>query len=338
MTPQQKIKAIIAFMAPEIRDAFLLSISGIVDNVVIAEIADAIEAGDFNKVYVLLNITDPVFRPMQNALENVYEQFADVKVSEFPAKIKTPFGTMVFRFNMRDPVAEKFLRDQSSDLVTAITDDVRTVIRNTMTDGMQQGRNPRSVALDIVGRIDQTTGKRIGGVVGITGQQEGWSRSVRAKLQTGDETYFKLALRDARFDSTVRKAFESGKPLNADTIDKLVYRYRDNALKYRGDQIAITEIGFSQNASDYEAVRQVVAQGMVKPGAVSREWDTVGDTHVRHMHQLLNGQIVGMNEPFVAADGSQMMYPGDASLGAPASERIGCRCRAKTKVDWGYGL
>lgn len=338
MTPRQKIDAIIALMVPEIRDAFLLAMSLITDSVVIAELSAAIEAGDFERVYTLLNITGPVFRPMQTALESTYERIAEAEVNGFPARIKTPFGSMVFRFNMYDPNVVAYLRNQSGNLITAIQDDTRTTIRNTVADGQQSGRNPRSIALDIVGRIDPTTGKRVGGVVGLTKQQEMWSRSVRKKLEALDPTYLEMALRDARFDGVVRKAIEAGKALSTDTIDKLVLRYREKALKYRGEMIARNEVVPTANGAGYEAVRQVVATGGVKAGAVTREWDDVGDNRTRHDHRTMRGQTVGLDEPFVAPDGSLLMFPGDDSLGASAKEVIMCRCRVKNLVDWAYDL
>jgi hypothetical protein len=329
-----KIAALLKLLVPEIQTAFLEAMAAISDGVVLAEITAAIEVGDYSKVYALLNITNPVFRPLTRGLQDAFERLADARVAEFPARLETPVGSIKFRFDVRNERAETWLKQQSSDLVTRISDDVRNNIRNVMTDAIARGQNPRQTALDIVGRIDPATGKRVGGIVGLTKNQERWAASARRKLESGDETYFDMALRDKRFDATVRKAFTSGKPLPVDTVQKLVTRYKDNALRYRGEQIAITETIAALNKAEDESIRQAVASGAIRAQDVRREWDDVGDTHTRHTHRQMRGQTVGLDEPFVTPEGDRLMYPGDPSLGARASEIVGCRCRVKIIVDW----
>jgi hypothetical protein len=48
----------------------------------------------------------------------------------------------------------------------------------------------------------------------------------------------------------------------------------------------------------------------------------------------MEGQAVGLDEPFISPTGAKMMHPGDTSLGAGGDEVIMCRCRARLKVDW----
>lgn len=338
MTPQQKLTALITSMTGEVRDAFIAAVQAVTDSVLVSELSAAIEAGQYEKVFALLNIAAPVFRPITKAFEAAFENFANAKVDTFPARINTPAGSMVFRFDMRDQRAENWLKNQSSSLITRVQEETRANIRNIMTAGMEAGRNPRNVALDIVGRYDAQSGKRIGGIIGLTQNQEHWVRSARVKLETLDEMYFDMKLRDARFDATVRKAIESGKPLPAETIDRLITRYKDNALKMRAENIARTEVAQAQNQSEYEATKQAVASGAIRPQAVTREWDSAGDSRVRPSHRAMDGQRVGLDEAFTSPDGQKLMHPGDGSLGASADLIVGCRCRVKTVIDWFDGV
>lgn len=338
MTPQQKLTALIASMTAEVRDAFLAAIGAVSDGALASELAEAIEAGRFDRVFALLNIAAPVFRPVTRAFESAYEKFAEWKSGTFPKRINTPSGSMMFRFDMTNERAERWLKEQSSGLITRVQDETRQNIRSIMTEGMQAGRNPRSVALDIVGRYDAATGKRIGGIIGLTRNQETWVRSARLKLEQLDDTYFNMKLRDARFDDTVRKAIETGKPLPADTVDKLITRYKDNALKARAENIARTEMAQSLNQSEYEATKQAVDSGAIRPQAVTREWDSAGDSRVRPAHRVMDGQRVGLDEAFTAPDGQKLMFPGDTSLGASLDLTNSCRCRVKTVIDWFDGV
>lgn len=332
------IDDLIGMFAVEIKAAFLEAMQDIVDSATIKNMIDAIKVGDLEAAFRALGYSRAMLRPLTASIERAYERGGVFTGTTFPKFINTPSGRVVFRFDARNSRAEAYLRDKSSTLVVGIEQSIRTTVQTTLTAGMQAGRNPRNTALDIVGRIDPATGKRTGGVVGLTPQQELWSRSARAKLETLDNGYFGMQLRDKRFDRTVAKAIEAGKPIPPEIVDKLVMRYRSNALRHRGENIARTESIQSLNAADHEATRQAVELGAMQSNAVKREWDNAGDGRVRHTHRLLDGQIVGLDEPFVSSSGARMMFPGDISLAAPADEIVDCRCRVKTVVDWLSGV
>jgi hypothetical protein len=49
----------------------------------------------------------------------------------------------------------------------------------------------------------------------------------------------------------------------------------------------------------------------------------------------MDGQeVVGFDAPFIAPDGSRMMFPGDTSLGAPGEQTIQCRCFERIRVRY----
>lgn len=235
---------------------------------------------------------------------------------------------------MRNPRAEKWLRDKSASLIVGLTDDVRLTVRGALESGQQAGRNPAATARDIVGRYDSTVNRRVGGLIGLAPHQEVWVRRARRQLETLDPTYFSKTLRDARFDSVVQTAIDQNKPLTSAQIDSLVNRYADRTLSYRGNVIARTEGLEALSAADYESTLQVIATGAAREKDVVREWDSVGDNRVRDTHAKMDGQRVGINEAFVSPSGARLMFPHDRSLGASGDEIIQCRCRVKTVIDW----
>jgi hypothetical protein len=333
-SPREQLDALIDLFVPDLRSAFLAAIQDIVDTVLLNQLIEAIQTGDVEGAFRAIGYSDAAMRPLTAAIERAFETGGVMTGRTFPQHLNTYSGRAVFRFDVRNSRAEAWLRDHSSTLITRIGDETRTIVRNTMTVGMQDGRNPRNTALDIVGRIDKATGRRVGGVIGLTEQQEYWVRSTRTKLVQLDKAYFDLELRDKRFDRTVAAAIRDGKPLPVDVVDKLVNRYKDNALKYRGDTIARTEALQSLNRAEWEATKQAVDLGATKTDNVRREWDSAGDSRVRWSHRKMNGQRVGVDEPFVSPSGAKMMHPGDTSLGAGANEVVACRCRVRTVIDW----
>lgn len=338
MTPKQQLDALVDLFAPKIRAAFLAAIQDITDTVIIKQVVDAIMAGDPERAFRVLGFSEAAMRPLTAEIERAFEQGGVLTGATFPKFLNTPSGRAVFRFDVRNSRAEAWLRDKSSTLVSAIGEDMRVNVRNVLTVGMEAGRNPNNVALDIVGRVDPKTGKRVGGIIGLNREQEYWVRGARSKLEQLDRRYLNLQLRDKRFDSIVERAIREGKKLPAETIDRLVTRYKSNALRSRGEMIGRTEAMQALNRSEWEASKQAVDMGAVVKDAVQREWDSAGDKRVRWSHARLNGQRVGLDEPFVSPSGARMLHPGDTSLGAGGDEVIMCRCRVRSVIDWLHGV
>ena len=338
------LERFLAQYSPEVARAFMAAIREITDDALLQQVMEAVERNDADAAFKALGFSPGTFNPMAASLRRAFEAGAMAMLATFPKYLAGSDGIKTkVRFNIRDPRAEEWLLNQSGTLITNIEQDVRVAVRNTMQAGLQDGRNPRNVALDIVGRYNRETGHREGGVVGLGQREEMWSRSARTKLLTLDESYFELSLRDKRFDRTVRAAIDAGNGLPAEVVDKLVDRYRDNALRHRGETIGRTEALAALNKSEWLATKQAVEQGNLRADAVSKEWDDVGiysgPHQVRHSHREMNGQRVGLDEPFVSpVTGAHLMHPGDTSLGAGGKEVIGCRCRARYIVDWFAGV
>lgn len=322
-------------LAPDVANAFRAAIQDITDNALLMQIIEAIERNDIEGAFRALGFDPASFNGFTAALRSAFEAGATAMLTTLPKYISGADGIKtIIRFNMRDPRAEQWLQQQSSSLITNIEADVRNAVRNTLQAGLAEGRNPRNVALDIVGRYDRSTGHREGGAVGLGEREETWSRSARQRLLTLDDGYFTLALRDKRFDATVRAAIDAGKPLPLDTVDKLVDRYRANALRHRGETIGRTETLSALNTSQHEATIQALQRSDLPMSAGKKTWKTAMDNRVRHDHREMQNVTVGIDEPFMLPDGSQMMFPTDTSLGAAPKETILCRCRAQYTIDF----
>lgn len=336
----QTLNDLYLLLVPEIRKMFLKVMGDISDDVIIAQLAAAIESSDPVAAFEAIGFTQAALAPLLDAIELAYKNAANVTVdSQFPARIKTPTGSFVFNFDARNLVAEAQIKDNSSALITRLTDEARLNVQAALERGLIAGDNPRTTALNIVGRIDPVTKSRVGGLIGLTTQQENWVANGQRYLEQLDSRYLTLTLRDKRFDSIVKKAIDSGKALSEDTVSKLMTAYKNRTLKYRADVISRTETIQAINRGEYESYRQAIEDGLIDQSLVGKEWDDVGDNRVRHSHRVLAKKYgkdnpIGFDDPFIAPSGAQMMYPGDVSLGAGGDEIIGCRCKQKIRVDW----
>lgn len=315
---------------------FTQTIQSVKDQATIAEIVRLLEVGNVDGVIELLQLEPATFEPIEEAIRQSYRT-GGLTGAEQVGPIPTNVGTLVMRFNMRNPRAEQWLRNLSSRLVTEIFDDQRTMVRERLTDNLARGVNPRQAALDLVGRVDPQTRNRTGGFIGLTSRQAQWVSDARQELEELNPNYLTRALRDKRLDGAVRRAIEDDKPLSARQIDAAISRMQARTLRYRGQVIARTESINSLRAGQFEAVKQAIEKGEVESQDIKKTWDATGDARTRIDHLQMEqaySEGIPVDQAFVAPDLSRLMFPGDSSLGATGKQTIQCRCRAVYEIDF----
>ncbi|MDY8108260.1 phage minor head protein [Fulvimarina sp. 2208YS6-2-32] len=337
MTHRDTIERLIAQFGDQAAEAFLRAVDDIKNRVTLRVVVEKLERGDIPGAVEAIGLDPVAFERLESVLAEAYAAGGQAEVNNLPI-LRDPEGArVIFRFGTRNTIGEQELRQQSSELVTRIVEDQREAIRAALSDGLSEGRNPRSTALDVVGRVSRQTNRREGGVIGLTAPQERFVASARAELASGDPEalrhYLTRTRRDKRFDATVKKAIEAGKPVPADVATRIVGRYSDRLLELRGEIIARTETTGVLNKGREDAILQQVREGKVAAQAVKKGWRNARDRRVRDSHVVLHGQTVGLNESFISpATGAPIRYPGDPR--APASERVGCRCFLQMEVDY----
>lgn len=105
-------------------------------------------------------------------------------------------------------------------------------------------------------------------------------------------------------------------------------------LRGRESAIAISE---TQAAAESTKFIEAEVESGIKPRVIGgglaatttrKVWRTVGDSKVRPIHRVANGQSRALTEPFLV-NGELLMHPGDSSLGASAGNVANCRCVAQ---------
>ena len=250
---------------------------------------------------------------------------------------------VVMRFDAANPRANRRIKELAGGEITRITEDMKVAVRETILAGYSKGKHPNAIALDLVGRIDPTTQKRTGGILGLTSGQAKAARTMRERLQSGEPSEMQkvlgLALRDKRFDKTILSAIAGEKEIPADKISRMYQRYVDNSIQLRGETVARTETGQAVHAAAHEAFQQGLDKTGYTDSAIIRIWRTAGDNKVRNSHAEMDGQTVrGLNTPFISGNDVQMLHPLDGSLGAGAGDIINCRCDEEINIDYSEGL
>lgn len=336
MARPNALEQLIASWEPKLRKAFLDGVYALRDRSQVELLVEMLRRGDVEGALRAVGLDAVAFRDLDATIAEAYESGGRFATDGIPPARQPGGFKLTVDFDVRNPRAETWLRDHSATLVRDIVADQQAAIRQHLVAGMERGENPRTTALDLVGRINRETGRRDGGVIGLTASQEQWVRSFGDRVASADPDDLRAALdmklRDRRFDRALMRAIRDGKPIPAATRDAMVAAYRSRALRYRAEAIGRTEAMTALNESAIEGTRQAIDRGVLQRSAVSLIWRTAADERVRGTHRAMNGQRVQWGETFVSPSGARLRYPGDPA--APAAERINCRCHVETKVDF----
>lgn len=331
MSIDKQLDKLLERFVPEVAVIFRAVFSQISNRAVIENVVLAIEAGSFNDVLRSTTYSKASLEPLVKAIQEVFIRTGYLTTDSFPKRAKVTF-------ELKNPAAQKILKNMSATLVTGIDEQVRESLREILKDGNDRGVNPRDLADKIVGKYNSETKRREGGIFGLHAVQTRAEINARDMLERGDSRYFSLKTRDKRFDPTVSKAFETGKFSKAE-IDRVMVAYRNKALTYRAETIARTESTAAMNAAYWESHRQILENGNVEKQDITKTWNVTRDGRERFSHLVLGEASrrkggIAVDVPFVTHEGHKMMYPGDISLGAKGEDVIRCRCRLKFSVDW----
>ncbi len=331
----EKLSLLIAEFEPRLRNAFAECIRLIVSQVTLRLLVERLERNDIAGAVDALHLEREAFAKLEAEFAAAFEGGGTAQAEDL--RLRDPEGNrVVFRFGVRNPEAEAWLRSYSAQLVTRILDDQREGIRAALTEGLARGVNPRTTALSVVGRVNRATGRREGGIIGLTAAQERFVASARVELLSGDPEqlrhYLTRQRRDRRFDALIKGALTAGKPLTAEDAARVTGRYADKLLALRGEMLARTETMVALGKSRDDAMRQAIDSGKVRADLVTKVWRSAGDGRVRHTHRALNADAVAYGGRFQSPSGALLRFPGDPE--APASEIVGCRCTVDYRVDF----
>lgn len=315
----------LAALEPAVRKAFIEAVQRRGAGVDIKALTALIEAGRIAEALDMVRVPDAWASPISEAVRASLVAGGQSAGDLLGIALRAQFGFGV------NPRAEAWARDMSSRMIEGVNENLPE-IQGYIEQAAGKGIPARAVALDIVGRMDATSKRRTGGLLGLTSAQTNAAIRARSQLEQLDSGYFDRKLRDRRFDATARRAIKAGKPLTTAEIDRIAGRYKDRLLKHRGDVIARTETLNALRAGQHEGFRQMVESGLIE--GVTVKWQATADGRTRDSHVALNGTTISMGQMFTSpATGAQMEFPGDIAHGAHGEDVIQCRCVAIYRVE-----
>jgi HK97 family phage portal protein len=163
-----------------------------------------------------------------------------------------------------------------------------------------------------------------------------WIFKTCAKKVTGvlDFTKSKIA---ALIHDLETEYQQEGYRVHTDKVAKGIKEEFTEFSRYRSYRIARTEVAGASNAATHKA-QQVAQKQLGNNVVIKRQWLSSRDDRVRDSHKHMDGQIVGLDEPFTiyTPEGQpterKLNYPADYEADEPA-ETIHCRCATKPIIE-----
>lgn len=325
--------------------AFADAIADIKNGVDYTAFVRAIESGNIQAALDVLDIDNAVFASMRSSIGEAYSLGGSAVVAA--TRFNPPTATKaVVRWDAANPVAEYFIRQMVGVEITRVTNDTLDAVRLAMSEGYAKGQGPRTIALDVVGRVG-ANGKRTGGLVGLTRPQIETARRIEEVLNDPSRyrEYFikdrvtgKMKLRwestNGNTARTVLAAIKNGKALTPKQIENIKIANNNKALKNRGDAIARTESANAVEQSRIDAFKVGMSKQGIPERYAIKEWlHGGGGMKPREHHVHESGQrVYGLDTPFVMQDLTEIQRPHDPA--APAKHVINCTCSLLIDIDW----
>jgi hypothetical protein len=303
-----RLEQLLATMEKRVAAAFRTFIAETTSEAVVRHVVQLVSVGRINEA---LGVIDSQVASMAGSITSAFQ---DAATAETVALVQQVVGSVPvsISFDPTNPRAAALMRAERLEFIREFSDEQRAVVRDVIAAGLQSGEGPRQIATDFRAAI------------GLTQSQLDTVANYRRLLEQGSADALNRALRDRRFDGSVQRAADGGKPLSADQIDKMVERYRQRMLAYRAENFARSESGRALSLGRAEAMQQQIDAGIIRADQIDMIWRTIMDDRERLSHEKMNTQVQPWGGQFTSGDGFRLRWPHDAL--APASETVQCRC------------
>ena len=175
------------------------------------------------------------------------------------------------QFDVTNPLATKWAREQSSLLVTNISSNQRKTLQNIITQGFEEGLTPQKI-----------------------------SRNIRSGI--GLQSRQQIALN--RFEQDLVR-----QGIKPSTVTKRVNSYKNKLIRQRSRAIARTELMRASNMGQQLLWEEAVAQGHMNPAVFQKVWITTPDDRLCPYCRAKSGERVGLFDNFNNPVGTPQPQP-----------------------------
>jgi len=165
---------------PAIRQAFMRAVVDLQANVDWPALLAALESGSTFSAVQALNINEGAFNEYSQVLTSVFLESGTATASLIAGSGQ---GAVGLRFNLQNPSAEKWIRQNVATRVVGFVQEQVETAREVIAAGYMGGNHPHTIARDLVGRVG-AGGVREGGVLGLDAPRAARLANVSAGMRT----------------------------------------------------------------------------------------------------------------------------------------------------------
>ena len=311
---QDRLAAQLDGVERTIRNAFLAFVRTVKSDEVLSEVNAFLALGDIESA---LAIVDTHIIRLSNILPAVIQDVGDAEANVLLSTLGVSSAGVAF--DPTDTRAANIMRQSKLEFISQATESQRAATRQALTRSFEIGEGSRQTAIAFRDSL------------GLTAKQESAVENYRTLLQRNSAQALQRELRDRRFDRSIEGAISRGEPLGEKQIDRMVTRYRERFVQFRAENVARTEGVRATSLARDEALRQTLEDTGTDETKVERTWRRTDDARVRDHHDVMQGQKVGLNQPFIDGKGNNLRFPGDPS--APLDTTAQCRCVVTIRIN-----
>lgn len=308
--PASRLAKLIARQEPAFAAGFQILVAQMKNQLDLGAIADLLASGRLEEALTTVMRAAP-------SVGNLYVNSFIAAANDSAAFLNKSVAGLVVDFDATNPFAVQVMREEKLRMIAEFTQKQRAATRQALLDGITQGNNPRQQA------------RAFRDSIGLTDSQVRAVNNYKRMLAEGDRAVLDRALRDKRFDPSIKRAFDSGEPLTRTQMNKMVERYRERFIKHRSEVIARTEALRSVHQGKHNMYLQAIEAGELDPNTLENEWQTSLRPNVRDSHGAMHGQKVPFNAEFISGLGNRALHPGGFGK---AEEDIQCVCTVGTRI------
>lgn len=169
LSARERYESLIAEFEPILREIFLAAVADLRSGIALRVVIERLERQDIEGAMDALNLDRSAYSPLDEAIARAYSGGGRATVNAMPI-LRDPNGAQaVIRFDAQAYRAVQWLREHSlSEQMVRID---KEVARTVIADGLARGRGARRIGLDVAGRINRATGRREGGIIGLSEPQ-----------------------------------------------------------------------------------------------------------------------------------------------------------------------
>lgn len=326
---------LIARYEPEVRRAFMISVTDLQANVDWSLLIDMLTRHDIEGAIGALHIDPAAWSEYASA---VTEAYAKSGASTASIIKEQGTGNIGIRFNLTNEIAQSWIKANVGEMITNITAEQVTAARGAIHSGYSAGHHPFTIARDLVGKVSERGGAREGGILGldipraerltkvVTGMRtkEGVKRLVIEGKDGSLSMRYKV---NKSTEKRILAAYRRGEAVPAKERDISSTQYKNALLKARADTIAQTETANAVMGGRNSEWESFLRESGASRDDVVKRWEhrRGSSKHYRIQHYHMSGtEVKGMDTPFIMPDGTAMKYAHDPDGGAKHVINCGC--------------